>query len=412
MVDSTEPTTLPVRPLPIGAFPLPFGYLLIPDREDTAQVRAELLAGRLPQHWPHSLRGHELALHGEIDAARAAMTGDDIVSRFNRFVIDPDQEDPDLLRAGLGPELGILVDVVLIAVGRLDALPGSEGATGELAALALASRAAIALERGQPDAAAALLDEAAAAARVGYPAFAGVLHGACGQVQRQAGALDTAAESLRAGLALLADTELAVARAELHFELAATLHEQAGERRDLLTKAIHHYHCALQEIGKGDAPELYAAAHANLATAYLTMPMVEASDQLRLGVAVGSLRAALTVYTPQTHPQKWSSAQLNLANALVYAPSTHQGDNLVEAVELYEAVLGARDRDQDPLGRARVLANQGNALAHLGMFEQARANLVEARFTFEELHEYEAVTSVRGILDEIARHHAVTGTQA
>lgn len=412
MADSAEPTTLPVRPLPIGAFPLPFGYLLLADREDTAPVRAALLAGRLPDQWPQSLRGHELALRGESEAARAAMTGDDVVSRFNRFVIDPDDEDPDLLRADLGPELGILVDVVLIAVGRLDAMPDHQGATGELAALALASRAAIAVESGQPDTATALLDEAAKAAHVVYPAFAGVLHGACGQLHRQAGALDAAGESLRAGLALLADTELPVARAELHFELAAALHEQAGERRDLLTKAIHQYHCALQEIGKEEAPELYAAAHANLATAYLTMPMIEASDQLRLGVAVGSLRAALTVYTPETHPQKWSSAQLNLANALVYAPSTHQGDNLVEAVELYEAVLATRDRDQDPLGHARVLANQGNALAHLGMFEQARANLVEARFTFEALHEYEAVTSVRGILDEIARHHAVTGTQA
>lgn len=64
MADSAEPTTLPVRPLPIGAFPLPFGYLLLADREDTAPVRAALLAGRLPDQWPQSLRGHELALRG------------------------------------------------------------------------------------------------------------------------------------------------------------------------------------------------------------------------------------------------------------------------------------------------------------------------------------------------------------
>jgi hypothetical protein len=34
---------------------------------------------------------------------------------------------------------------------------------------------------------------------------------------------------------------------------------------------------------------------------------------------------------------------------------------------------------------------------------------VEARFIFEEFHEYEAVTSVRGVLDEIARQTTLAG---
>jgi hypothetical protein len=150
----------------------------------------------------------------------------------------------------------------------------------------------------------------------------------------------------------------------------------------------------------------------NLAAAYLTMPMMEASDQLRRGVAVQSLRNALKVYTPQSHPEQWASVQLNLANALVYAPSTHQGDNLVEAVELYEAILLVRNRETDPLGRARVLSNQGNVLAHLGMFDQAKAKLHEARFLFEEFEDGESVRAVRGLLDEIARQAALTRTGA
>jgi len=133
------------------------------------------------------------------------------------------------------------------------------------------------------------------------------------------------------------------------------------------------------------------------------MPMNEAGDQLRLGVAVGSLRAALTVYTRETHPAEWSSAQLNLANALVYAPSAHRAGNLAEAIELYEAVLGARSRTADPVGYARALANQGNALAHLGMLDEARAKLAEARVLFEESQEWDAAASVRGLLDEIGR---------
>ncbi len=102
--------------------------------------------------------------------------------------------------------------------------------------------------------------------------------------------------------------------------------------------------------------------------------------------------------------------QLNLANSLVYTPSKHQADNLVEAVELYEAVLEARDRDTDPLGRARVLANQGNVLAHLGVFDQAKAKLYEARFLFEELGDDDSVRTVRGVLDEIARQHGAEPT--
>ncbi len=138
----------------------------------------------------------------------------------------------------------------------------------------------------------------------------------------------------------------------------------------------------------------------------MMMPMHEASDQLRIGVAVQSMRAALEVFTPETHPDRWSSTQLNLANALVYMPSKHQADNLAEAVGLYEGVLQQRDRQTDPQGRARVLANQGNALAHLGVFDDAKAKLHEARALFEEFDEDEAVRSVRSVLDEIAKHEA------
>ena len=57
-------------------------------------------------------------------------------------------------------------------------------------------------------------------------------------------------------------------------------------------------------------------------------------------------------------------------------------------------------------GRARVLANQGNVLAHLGMFEHATAKLHEARAIFEEFTDIESVQAVRGVLDEIARQQA------
>lgn len=393
---------LPARPLPLGAFPLPFGFLLLP-ADIEPEVRDGLLAGRLPDPWPVELAAHRKALDGDVAGALAHLGGDDPVSRFNRFVLDPDSVDAGRLRSDLGDELALVVDIVAFALGHTDAAPETAGTDGELAALALAAQAVLALDTGDADEAERLLVEAVAAAAPLSPALAGVLHGAAAQAAKQAGSARRAIEHLVGGIELLQDTDLTIGCAEQHLELAATYQEMAEDRRDLLARAVHHYHSALQLVMKDDAPELFAAAHANLGTAYLTMPMIEASDQLRLGVAVGSLRSALEVYKPETHPHQWSSAQLNLANALVYAPSTHQADNLVEAVELYEAVLVARSRDEDPVGYARVLANQGNALAHLGMFEHSRGKLVEARFIFEEFHEYAAVTSVRGVLDEIAR---------
>jgi tetratricopeptide (TPR) repeat protein len=119
------------------------------------------------------------------------------------------------------------------------------------------------------------------------------------------------------------------------------------------------------------------------------------------------MREALTYFTPETHRDRWSSTQLNLANALVYMPSKHQAENIAEAVELYEQVLEVRDRHTDPQGRARVLANQGNALAHLGFFDDAKSKLHEARSIFEEFEERDAVMAVRSVLDEIAKHESI-----
>ena len=398
---------LAVRPQPLGAFPLPLGYLLIPASPETEAARLELTGGRIPQ-WPAALRAHELALAGDREGALAALTGTDPISRYNRFVMDPESGDPSELRSALG-EFAVLVDVVLFALGRSDAVPDVGTCTGELAAAVHSVQASKALDDGDVAAAIAHLDDAAAAAGEVSEPLRGVLLGASASLTDGDDAVVRFEQALRA---LEGAEGLRVARAEMHLGLAGLLHEQAESRPELLVRAVPHYHSALQLVLREEAPLLWAAAHANLATAYLTMPMTEASGQLRLGVAAQSLRSALKVYTPEDYPEQWASVQLNLANSLVYTPSNHQADNLVEAVELYEAVLRARDRDRDPLGRARVLANQGNVLAHLGDFDQAKAKLYEARFLFEELDDGDSVRTLRGVLDEIAREQALARTEA
>ncbi len=406
--DLVDTAVLAVRPQPLGAFPLPLGYLLIPASPETEEARAALLAGHVPA-WPEALRAHELALAGDRDGALALLTGADPVSRYNRFVMDPDGDDPAELRSLLG-EFGVLVDVVLFALGRSDVPPEVGSATSELAALVLSTQASKSFNDGDGALATALLDQAAdEAADVSRP-LCGVLLGAAASIAAHEGHPDAYRRFETAIKALDGADGLRITRAELHLHLAGLLHEQAPERPELLAAAVPHYHSALQLVLREEAPLLWASAHANLATAYLTMPMTEASGQLRLGIAAQSLRSALKVYTREDYPEQWASAQLNLANSLVYTPSKHQADNLVEAVELYEAVLAARDRDTDPMGRARVLANQGNVLAHLGAFDQAKAKLYEARFLFEELGDEDSVRTVRGVLDEVARQITLSRT--
>ncbi|MGV0992573.1 MAG: hypothetical protein ACOYBX_01960 [Mycobacterium sp.] len=407
MTNLLDPAVLAVRPQPLGAFPLPLGYLLIPASPETEDARLALLAGQIPE-WPAALRSHELALAGDREGALAALTGDDPISRYNRFVMDPDGVDTAELRSALG-EFGVLVDVVQYAIGRSDTAPDIGETRGELAAIALSAQASAALHDGDEAGAIAHLDAAADEAAAVSEPLRGVLIGASASIAEGPDAVSRLERALKA---LDGAEGLRITRAELHLTLAGLLHEQAEDRPDLLARAVPHYHSALQLVLRDEAPLLWASAHANLATAYLTMPMTEASGQLRLGVAATSLRSALKVYTPEDYPEQWASVQLNLANSLVYTPSSHQMDNLVEAVDLYEAVLQARDRNTDPEGRARVLANQGNVLAHLGDFEQAKAKLYEARFLFEELGDHDSMRTVRGVLDEIARSSALNRTDS
>jgi hypothetical protein len=270
---------LPTRPLPLGAFPLPFGFLLLPPGEETEPVRTGLLAGRLPEHWPASLTGHQAALAGDLDAARAAFGGPDPVSRFNLFVLDPDAVDRRALRADLGPALGVLVDLVEFAAGRCDEAPDPSGHDGDMAALLLAARAVQALNSpGRTAEGAVILREAVAAAEPVSAALAGVLRGALGQACKDLGDAAAAIAVLQGGIALLAGTDLIVARAEQYLELAATYHELAADAvaanaspmmaPGTLNQALQCYHDALQEISAESAPAQWAAAQAGLAAAY------------------------------------------------------------------------------------------------------------------------------------------------
>lgn len=394
-----------IRPQPISIFPLPAGYLVLPVATGVEDVQASLLSGMRPVTWPQELIFYRDALDGHIERAATALANDNtLVGQYNHFVLRSSPESYRTLRAILEnskSELLPLLDVVAYALGYIERVPVVDRLDGELAAFVLMTQASHFIEAQEFTHAAKRLQEARQAA-ASSPIFAAQLLGELAELEHQSiGANPGLAQRYRQAIDTLAGTELALTRAELLLNLGICYQEMAGGQRGALMQAIHCYQDALQIFKPAEQAELFALAHNNLALAYLSMPMTEASDQLRMGIAVQSLREALKIYTQATHPEMWSSTQLNLANALQYLPSSHPEENLAEAVELYEEILSARSPEDNPLGYARLLANQGNALAHLGIHQHAVEKLKMAHTLFIANNEPDAAESVSAVLAEI-----------
>lgn len=383
------------RPQPLGAFALPAGLLLVAG-EGSDDAREALLVGRLPNPWPESLEGHRLAHEGEVTAAADWFAAHPSpANSYNLFVLDPERVDRATAAAALGPEWRPLVDYVAFSIGLTSVPPAAADADGELAALLLTAQAAAAVDAEEEDEAIELLERAAQAAEDAHPAFAGIVES---ELAARAHDLDAAERSV----ALLRGTELRAQYAEALYQRAGLIHGLAIEGRRPLNEAIRGYTEALDHLNERDHPALFARVHLNLGTAYLAAPLIDQNDNMRAAVAVQSLRTAVRILDPEQDAEEWASATLNLANALVYTPSTRQRDHLMEAVDLYETVVRVRTPKKDPLGRARVLANQGNALAHLGLVDDANARLAEAEFLFASNGDEGSAAMVRDVKGQLA----------
>jgi tetratricopeptide (TPR) repeat protein len=356
----------------------------------------------------------ELAAAGDIAAAAAAIdpaAGPD--HAYNHFVLTGEPASLELAHAGATAEGdGDLAAVVAVAAyslghGPASDLPDPSGVEGEVAAHVLAAHAAARLEVRDPQGALDALVRAEQAASDVSPVLAAMLLGQQAGLLQEVNGADPevvggyrdAVDALR-GLDAVepATAELALGLATAYQELAAV---QDGGGGQLLLEAVRTYHLALRGLRKELQPERYAFAHSNLALCYLSLPMSDARDTLRRGVAVQSLREAQSIYTRAEHPQEWASVTLNLANALQHLPTTHPVENLVEAVGMYEELLEARPIGDDPLGHARVQANQGTALAHLGIHDQARPKLELARQLFAGAGDTGAVATVDAALADV-----------
>jgi len=378
----------------------------LPDRADRFASDA-LLSGDSRVLLRDEWRFYRLALQGRPnEAAQLLATDATPIGQYNRFVLAPSAELYSALRTALPAGLVPLLNAAAYSAGLIDMAPESgeardAGLDGELLAMLLTVRATWHMEREEPEAALPLLEEAVQRARPCSPLFAAqLLHQLadlrCGSAPQQAIA------DYREALRLAGETPLWTLRAELWLHYGMALQDAANGRREVLLEAVKAYQEAIRAGLSQDAnAEMYALAHNNLALAFLAMPMRDSSDQLRMGIAVQSLREALKVYHRETHPELWSSAQLNLANALQYLPTSHPEENLAQAVELYEELLTVRNRALDPLGYGRLLANLANALAHLGMFSPALEKMNEAYKLFHWHNETELAASALELVGRI-----------
>ena len=386
------------RPQPLGVLPWPAGLLVLPDVPEAVDIAAEILAGTVPQQWPESLRFYEAALTADPAVAADLIPGDDLIGDYNRAVLVGGEGVWEDLAARSEGDLAALVATARYSIGQIDDPPSAEGLEAEVAAMVRSARASAALEAHDVTAAEQELRATVEAASAVSPVLASTLRLTLAQVLADAG--DYASAALIADVAiqslpLTADREL---RAHLQMTRALARQQLAGDERGALLAVVGDLTEATKIFREETHPELFAICNQQLALAYLVMPMSDQGDRLRLGVAVNALRAALRVYTPQTHPAQWASAQVNLANALQYLPSSHQEQNLDEAVQLYEEVLQVRDPESDPVGYARILSNQGNALGHLGVFDDARARLEQARTLFAQAGDDDSAATVGEIL--------------
>jgi len=387
-----------VRPQPIGVFPFPAGLLLLPETaEDSNSALESLMRGRLPQELPAAWQFFALAAMGEVAGALEELKGDDPIARHNRIALGSPE--------ARGSDEGILEAAIRYALGRADHAPTAGEFDGELLAFVLMLQATEAIEQTKYQAAARLLERAIDAARGSSAEFAAQLLG-------QLAALET--DETRTVPLCREAVSLAQgpAKAELSLQLGMALQAHAGSNKASMLEAVRAYQDALRfGITIEGNPEGFALLQNNLALAYLGMPMTGVGDPLRMGIAVQSLREALKVYTKEAYPEEWASAQLNLANALQYIPTSHPEENLIQAVEIYDEILAVRQRAFDPVGYARLLANQANALAHLGIFGPAMEKISEAYKLFQWHEEIDMAASAMRLVEEISEQRkAVHGS--
>ena len=377
---------------------MPANFLLLPESWQESADYQNALQGIFPKEDSF----FKSAIDGEQENALAELTDDSAETKFNRFILNTSPEMYNQVKEELTGDYRKLLDVAAFTVNYIPEPPNVENLDGELLAFVLMVQASHKIELNEVENAIELLKEAAETAKSVSPLLYAQILTSLAEIQHQFwGANANVVQTYKTVLDTLKKSELESNKASLNMNLGICYQEMSSGNRGALLEAVKCYQEALKYFTREQFPEEFAFAQNNLALAYLSIPTIEASDQLRVAIAIQALREALKVYQKETHPELWASTQLNLANALQYAPTSHVEENLQEAVNLYEEILTVRRPTENPVGYARLLANQGNALAHLGIFDHAIPKLTEARNVFYQIGETDSAQSITEVLNEI-----------
>lgn len=201
--------------------------------------------------------------------------------------------------------------------------------------------------------------------------------------------------------------------ADAEMSLGVVLHTLAGSGAARLTDAISAYQRATRVFDRRRYPREFAILQNNLATAYLSMPMVDERGKLREALAVQAFADALDVVTLVDDPVEFAMLQNNLGNALQYAASGHPLQNNVRALEAYAAALQVRNARDTPIEYANTIANKANCLRNLpdnleqpdagnrGRLRDAVRLYDEASRLFRAFEELDKAELVERVRDEV-----------
>ena len=230
--------------------------------------------------------------------------------------------------------------------------------------------------------------------------------------------LEAARLAYDAALPVIAELGRPEELAEAEMNLGLVLQYLAGAGRARLTDAIAAYQRALRTFDRARHPAEFAILQNNLATAFLSMPMVDEKAKMREALAVQAFEEGLKVVTLIDHPSEYAMLQNNLGNALQYASSSHAVENNLRAIDAYDEALKVRTRETTPLEYANTIANKANCLMNLpddpaepeagnhGNLAKARCYLTEAGGIFEAHGDWAKVQILAEPLAELDRELA------
>ncbi len=417
-METNEQIVLDIEAQPLGIFSWPAGMMLIEGSSWNQDVLKALGSGKYPREYPPGLNYLETALSGGdtelvLKQLLDQASPDNVVVDFNLLVVDPTFERYfGLCKVATGDFLALVQ--LQGYINNYCTLPEVDSAKSPLVrSLLCSAKASELLAANDRVGSISNLRAAISYSTSVSPILAAAHRSDLAEILMRDGRNGVEAIGLwRQALIDLTHSDLNGLKAQIHLSLAIALQVVQSGHPNALREAVGHYLDATRLVSAESDPLIFGTAHMNLGLAYLSMPMTDASDQLRYGIAISSLRQAVAAFDRELYLESWAGARLNLANALVYAPSSHANDNLTEALSMYEELLQIKRDLQDPVGYARICANQGNVMAHLGMYDYAKAKLHEARSIFEEFNMLAETATIREILDGIERERVGRGSKS